>query len=86
MDPETVSIPALAQVVSQLQQNLDNATAQINNHQAALGAASQKVANLEAQLAANAQLVSNHGVPLVEENPKKNRPNSFNGKGSVSSW
>ena len=81
MEPDPVNMQTLAQMVGQLQQNLEDATTQINNHHAELGAAAQKVAGLEAELA----------LALNEPNenrqtPKKNKPSSFNGKGSVRSW
>lgn len=80
METDPISIPALAQLVGQLQQNLENANAEINNHREQLGAAAQKVAGLEAELASARNGTRDH------QNPKKNKPSSFNGKGSVSSW
>lgn len=78
MDAENLSIQALAQMITQLQQNLEESNAQITQHQAELGMAAQKVAGLEAEIAQHG--AHNH------QTPKKNKPSSFYGKGSVSSW
>ena len=78
---------SLAQAVGVLQKKLEDAYNEIKAHQTQLTLAGQKVGSLERALAESRQ---GGPVPVGQTSnfnaPKKNKPFSFNGKGSVSSW
>ena len=88
MSGPPVTVDSLAQTVNQLQMQLVEAHNQINAQQNELTAAAQKVGALEQQLVAarNTGGSSSATGQTGLNAPKKNKPSSFNGKGSVSSW
>ena len=84
MSGQPVSMDDIANTVSELQRQLAEAHAQVTSQRHELNAAAQKVGSLEQQLsAARNQPGSSHANHNA---PKKNKPSSFNGRGSVSSW
>ena len=78
----------VAQSIAELQRQLNEAHNQISSQQNQLSAAAQKVGSLEQELAAARNAVASRasGGTSGSNAPKKNKPSSFNGKGSVSSW
>lgn len=88
MTTSPVTMESLAQAVGELQRQLSEAHSRIATQQNQLNAAAQKVGALEQELSlAKNQAGSSTTANRFELNtPKKNKPTSFNGKGSVSSW
>ena len=82
MSGPPLSMESLAQAVNDLQMQLNEARVQITNQRDELNVAAQKVVTLEQELAAAQTGIHPTGLNA----PKKNKPSSFNGKGSVSSW
>lgn len=82
MSGQPVNIDSLARAVNELQRQLSEAHTQITNQRNELNVAAQKVGSLEQQLVAT----GSHNEGKGPNAPKKNKPSSFNGKGSVSSW
>lgn len=74
--PEPPTIESLAQLVAQLEAQLRQASAQITSQSNSLNEAAASYQRLEAQMANR----------RTEEKPKKNKPNTFSGKGSILSW
>ena len=83
MDSPQIDMTSLTQAVQDLQTRLDQANSQIANHQTELSIAAQKVTTLESELHSSRNLAS---ASSGHVQPKKNRPVSFSGRGSVSSW
>ena len=74
----------LAQMVQEMQQKLEQANHQLENHRGQLSVAAQKVSQLEKEL----EEARNEPIPGsgTHSTPKKNKPSTFNGKGSIGSW
>ena len=84
MSGQPVNMDDVALTVNDLQRQLAEAHSRLNIQQNELAAAAQKVGSLEQELvtARNQRGAASEG----RNAPKKNKPSSFNGKGSVSSW
>ena len=84
MNNPGISVEGLAQVVQDMQQKLEQANAQIEAHRGELSIAAQKVSQLEQELLE----ARNNQAPGSGTNsgPKKNKPSTFSGKGSIGSW
>lgn len=78
--PTAPTVESLAQLVNDLQAKLQNATSQIANQQSSLNEAAASYQRLELQLA------NTMSKDTKEEKPKKNKPSTFSGKGSILSW
>lgn len=81
MSSPPTSVDALSQAVTELQSQLSEAHSQINAHQSQLSAAAQKVGSLEQELN-----ISRTQATAIVTGTKKNKPNPFNGRGSITRW
>ena len=77
---------ALAQTVSELQMQLGEAHTKISSQQNQLNAAAQQLAAMGQELSISRNQAAPDGLSTLFSMPKKNKPNAFNGRGSVSSW
>ena len=82
MSGQPVSLDSLAQAVNELQMRLNEAHTQITNQRNELNVAALKVGSPEQELV----VARTQSAEKAPNTPKKNKPISFNGKGSVSSW
>ena len=84
MNNPEISMEGLAQMMQEMQQRLEQANHQIETHRGELNIAAQKVTQLEQELleARNNQA----STSSTNSGPKKNKPSTFNGKGSIGSW
>ena len=80
--PQVPTLESLSQVVLQLQNQLQTATATINAQQESLNNAAASYGQLQSELRALKGAPSEHDT----KTPKKNKPSQFSGKGSILSW
>ena len=85
MDHPQIDMQSLGQTLQDLKHRLDQADAQINTHRSELSIAAQKVASLESELL-DARNNSKESASSGTSRPKKNKPGTFTGRGSVRSW
>ena len=86
MSGPPLTMEALAQTVGDLQRQLAEAHNQITAHQNQLNAAARQVTAMEQELSVSRNQASSSGLGTAFNAPKKNKPSTFNGRGSVSSW